>query len=395
MRVLFLTDSLSDLDGVGRYAVRLIAALERQRSGLEVEILLARKHRPSSAEVPARWKVSVGLPPDYFFRMSRPRFWANLTGSSLRIARAARRADLVHAIKDYPHSLAGVLGARFARRPCVATAHGTYSVQPLLTRRHEELARFTYRNLAGLVAVSRHTEERLEAILGPDRPDRWVVIPNAVSVDHYAVLPEIGARPWHAHPFTLSIGELKERKGHHLALEAWCRVAASRPDLHHYLVGKRSGDEYEAGLLRQIEAAGMPARVHLLGNVSESEKIDLLRRARVFLHAPVTARDGGFEGFGIVYLEAAASGVPAIGTLGSGAEDAIVDGVTGFLVEPRVEAVAAALERLLGDEALRTRLGAAGLERARASSWDDNARAVLALYDEVLGVDGAPSERET
>ena len=89
------------------------------------------------------------------------------------------------------------------------------------------------------------------------------------------------------------------------------------------------------------------------------------------------------------------SGVPAIGTLGSGAEDAIVDGVTGFLVEPRVEAVAAALERLLGDEALRTRLGAAGLERARASSWDDNARAVLALYDEVLGVDGAPSERET
>ena len=393
MRVLFLTDSLSDLDGVGRYAVSLIAALERQRPDLEFEILLARKHKPSSAEVPRHWKVSVGLPPDYFFHMSRPRFWASLTKSSLKVARAARRADLVHAIKDYPHSLAGVLGARFARRPCVATAHGTYSVQPLLVKRHEELARFTYENLAGLVAVSRHTEERLVGILGPSRPRRLLVIPNAVSAADYAARPEIGPRPWHEHPFTLSIGELKERKGHHLALEAWCRVAASRPELRHYVVGKRVGDAYEASLLRLVAERGGADRVRFLGNVSESEKLDLLRRAQVFLHTPVTAKDGGFEGFGIVYLEAAASGVPAIGTRGSGAEDAIADGESGFLVEPEVEAVAAALERLLGDEGLRKRMGAAGLARARASSWDDNARSVLALYDEVLGADGAAPGR--
>lgn len=395
MRVLFLTDSLSDLDGVGRYTVRLLNAMQRQREDLEVEILLARKHRPISAEVPERWKVSVGLPPDYFFYMSKPRFWASLTKSSLKIARAARRADLVHAIKDYPHSLAGVLGARFARRPCIATAHGTYSVQPLLTPRHADLARFTYRSLAGLVAVSRHTEARLVSILGPSRPRRFVVIPNAVSADHYAAAPEIGPRPWHAHPFTLSIGELKERKGHHLAIEAWCRAAANSPDLHHYLVGKGSGDEYESSLRRTIAAFDLAARIHLLGNVNESDKIDLLRRARVFLHTPVTGSDGGFEGFGIVYLEAAACGVPSIGTLDSGAEDAIVDGETGLLVEPNAEAVSAALERLLSDGALRSRLGAGGLELARRSSWDENARRVLALYDEVLGVDGAAPGRDT
>src|SRR5688572_15603214 len=49
MRVLYLTDSLSDLDGVGRYAVRLIHALEELEPGLQVEVLLARKHRPTSA----------------------------------------------------------------------------------------------------------------------------------------------------------------------------------------------------------------------------------------------------------------------------------------------------------------------------------------------------------
>ena len=52
MRVLYLTDSLSDLDGVGRYTYRLIAALEKLHPELEVEILLARKHRPTSDAIP-------------------------------------------------------------------------------------------------------------------------------------------------------------------------------------------------------------------------------------------------------------------------------------------------------------------------------------------------------
>ena len=95
MRVLFLTDSLSDLDGVGRYAVRLIAALEELRPDIEVEILLARKHRPTSADVPARWNVRVALPPDYFYYMPAWRFWPSAWLASARIASAARHCDTV------------------------------------------------------------------------------------------------------------------------------------------------------------------------------------------------------------------------------------------------------------------------------------------------------------
>ena len=120
MRVLYLTDSLSDLDGVGRYAVRLIHALEELSPALEVEVLLARKHRPTSSAVPSRWKVSVALPPDYFFYMPAARFWANAALAIPRIRAAARRADLVHAVKDYPHSWAGLVGARLAGKPIVS-----------------------------------------------------------------------------------------------------------------------------------------------------------------------------------------------------------------------------------------------------------------------------------
>lgn len=383
MRVLFLTDSLSDLDGVGRYAVCLIRALEELRPDLQVEVLLARKHRPTSSAVPGHWEVAVALPPDYFFYMSPLRFWTSFAAAVWQVRRRAARADLVHAIKDYPHSFAGVAGARLAGRPCVATAHGTYSVQPLLDRRHARWARWTYARLGAVIAVSGYTKKRILASIAPTElePERVHVVPNAVTpVDAGSGFP--GTRdPW---PFTLAIGEVKERKGHHLSLGAFLRLAPRHPDLHHVIIGKATGDAYHEDLVARVRAAGVEDRVHWLGNVSEPEKADWLRRACVFVHTPVTSQDGGFEGFGIVYLEASACGVPVVGTRDSGAEDAIDDGVTGLLVDQDVDAVRAGVERLLDDESLRAALGQGGIERARRSSWTENARAVLAIYDATL-----------
>ena len=389
LRVLFLTDSLSDLDGVGRYAVELIRALERLEPGLGVHVLLARKHRPTSSAVPPHWRVEVALPPDYFFHMPRARFWPALIAASWRVRRAARSVDLVHAIKDYPHSLVGVLGARSAGVPCVATAHGTYAVQPLVDARHRRLARWAWRHYAAVIAVSGYTARRIAEALGADLdPARLHVIPNAVTAELPAARPapplQGGPRPWHGVPFTLGIGELKERKGHHIAVAAWASVARARPDLHHFVVGKASDEEYQRGLVELARRQGVAERLHFLGNVSEDEKHDLLQRARVFVHTPVTASGGGFEGFGIVYLGAAAAGLPSIGTLESGAEDAVIDDESGVLVPPRVETVAAALERLLDDEPLRARLASAARAHAAQATWEANARRVLALYREVL-----------
>lgn len=392
MRVLFLTDSLSDLDGVGRYAMRLIAALERLRPGFEPRVLLGRKHRPTSVDVPARWDVTVALPPDYFYYMAPLRFAASLelgVRSAVRAGRGVRGAgpvDLVHAIKDFPHNLVALRAARKLGVPCVATAHGTYSVAPLESSRHSARARRTYEGLDAVVAVSGYTARRIRELTatGGGAPRRMIAVPNAVEARHYLAPRPVGPRPWHEGPFVLSIGQLKERKGIHLALEAFCRVAPDHPEVAYFVVGKRSGDDYERALEARIARAGLGHRVQLLGNVGEDEKVDLLQRAEVFLHTPVQAADGGFEGFGIVYLEAAAAGTPSIGTTGCGAEDAIVQGETGRLVAPAPGPVADALEHLLADDALRARMSAAARAHAARSSWERNAREVLALYDEVL-----------
>ena len=385
MRLLFLTDSLSDLDGVGRYAMRLIAAMEARTPGMEVHVLLAHKHRPTSGQVPEHWKVEVALPPDYFFYMSPARYWVWRLLATLRVWRAARHADLVHAIKDYPHNQVALDGARLAGRPCVATAHGTYTIQPILSKRHGARARRTYLGFSCIISVSSYTRRRLLELLPELDAGRVVVIPNCVAAEHYVEPREVGPRPWHGKRFTLGIGEIKERKGHHLALAAWCRVAKDHPDLHHFLVGRRSGDDYEASLVAMAEEAGVGERLHLLGNIDEDEKVDLLQRAEVFVHTPVTAADGGFEGFGIVYLEASASGTPVIGTLDCGAEDAIVDGETGRLVAQETAAVEVALRELCEDADLRDRMAVAGREHAGASDWDENAAGVLGLFGEALG----------
>ncbi len=387
MKVVFLTDSLSDIDGVGRYSVRLISALEELRPDLEVCVLLARKHRPTSKDVPAHWKVEVALPPDYFFYMTPFRFRVWRMIGTWRTRRALRGASLVHAIKDYPHSLVAVDAADKAGIPCVATGHGTYTIQPVVQEGpHRALALGAYGRFKALISVSRYTKRLLLKLVDPSTldPARVHVIPNAVDAESYVGERPVGETPWSGKRFTLGIGEVKERKGHHLAVAAWARCAKTETDLYHFIVGHKTGDAYEEHLRELARAEGVEDRLVLLGNVTEDEKIDLLQRAEVFVHTPVTASDGGFEGFGIVYLEAAAAGTPSIGSLDSGAEDAIVDGETGRLVEQNVEAIEPALRELLTDDGKRAALSAGGRAHAGRSSWIDNARRVLEIYDGVL-----------
>ncbi|MEZ5977098.1 MAG: hypothetical protein R3F34_02635 [Planctomycetota bacterium] len=135
LKVLYLTDSLSDLDGVGRYTVSLLRALEEDVPGFVPTVQLARKHRPTSQDVPQHWKVEVALPPDYFFYMTPARFWVSLVKSTLAVRRAARNVDIVHGIKDYPHNLvAAAFGRASPASPSSPLAHGTYTVQPLFDR---------------------------------------------------------------------------------------------------------------------------------------------------------------------------------------------------------------------------------------------------------------------
>ena len=126
----------------------------------------------------------------------------------------------------------------------------------------------------------------------------------------------------------------------------------------------------------------MQAHVRFLGFVPEALKPALYGAVDVF--AMPVRRDGdSVEGFGIVYMEAAYYGVPSLAGCEGGAVDAVLDMQTGLIVDGLdTVAVTAQLHRLLMDDGLRQRLGAAARQRAREEfSWSHAIKSYIALCD--------------
>jgi phosphatidyl-myo-inositol dimannoside synthase len=162
---------------------------------------------------------------------------------------------------------------------------------------------------------------------------------------------------------------LVPRKGFDVVIEAATHLLPHRPDLSIVVVGAGR----DASRLRII-ARRHSVPVHFLGRVPDSDLADLYGAADVFA---MLCRDrwGGLEqeGFGIVFLEAAACGVPQVAGASGGADEAVEDGVTGLVVRrPRhADEVATALASLLDDPERRARMGNAARRRAADEfSWD-------------------------
>jgi phosphatidylinositol alpha-1,6-mannosyltransferase len=129
---------------------------------------------------------------------------------------------------------------------------------------------------------------------------------------------------------------------------------------------------------------GIEARVTFHGRLRASDLEALYDSCDIFVMPSRLSRSGGGEGFGIVYLEASAHGLPVIAANEGGAIDAVVDGKTGLLVDPRsAEAVAAAIAAILTDVTLYRELSSGGLDWARAHDWRVLAHQYDALVAEV------------
>jgi phosphatidylinositol alpha-1,6-mannosyltransferase len=205
------------------------------------------------------------------------------------------------------------------------------------------------------------------------------------GVDHTRFVPLNGAErdavrrrlglPLRAE-LVLSVGRLVPRKGIGTLLEAVALLAPSRPDLCLAIAG--TGREADK-LKRLAETLG--PRCLMLGRVPDADLASLYGAADVFAQ-PTCTRWGGLEqeGFGIVFLEAAACGVPAVAGRSGGAAEAVLDGVTGLVVQDPKDpfAVASALASLLDDPAARERLGRRARDRVESGFTYDLLAAQLA-----------------
>jgi phosphatidyl-myo-inositol dimannoside synthase len=183
-------------------------------------------------------------------------------------------------------------------------------------------------------------------------------------------------------PIIVTVSRLAERyKGHDVMLRALPLVRARVPDAQWLVVGDGPlRPVYE----RMARVFGVSEMVRFVGDVDDEERDRWLDQAHVFAMPSRLSPNGGGEGFGIVYLEAGAHRLPVIAGNVGGALDAVVDGVTGLLVDPTDHvAVAGALIELLLDRSRAAALGDAGATRAHEFAWESVAKRVQCVLREV------------
>jgi phosphatidylinositol alpha-1,6-mannosyltransferase len=212
-----------------------------------------------------------------------------------------------------------------------------------------------------------------EAVRAAGRPLPGIVVSPGVDTDRFVPLDDaaradarmrFGLDP--TRPLVVGVSRLVPRKGFDVLIDA----VAGLPDVQ-LAIGGTGRDR--SRLAVQIAHAGLAGRAHLLGRVADADLPALYGCADVFA-MPCRDRWNGLEaeGFGIVFVEAAAAGVPAVAGRSGGSHEAVDDGVTGAVVDGRrVPAVRAAIERLIADDGARRAAGVAARERAvREFSYD-------------------------
>jgi glycosyltransferase involved in cell wall biosynthesis len=317
---------------------------------------------------------------------------------SLRARRhlRARRGefDVVHDNQTLGYGLLGDLGA-----PLVTTVHHPITVDRQLeldaaegwqrrmsvrrwyafTRMQKRVAR----RLPSVLTVSGTSRQEIVDHLGV-REDRVHVVHIGADTDLFSPDPAVQRVPGRI--VTTSSADVP-LKGLVFLVEALAKVRTEHPSAHLVVVGRRAED---GPVAQAIERYGLEGAVEFVKGIPDAELVDLVRSAEVACVPSL------YEGFSLPAAEAMATGTPLVATTGGAIpEVAGRDGETCLAVPPGdAGALAAGLNRLLGDPELRARLGAAGRERVlRHFTWARAAEGTVLHYRAALAGSAGPDPR--
>ena len=246
---------------------------------------------------------------------------------------------------------------------------------------HEDYMRMV-QTIDGIICVS---EQACATFLNSGVPaEKLHMVRNGINVHHGMADREGARRRLALHPGTtigLTVGRLAEQKGHEYLIGAIPLVLKRVRAAMFIIVGE---GELEGQLRTHINESGLDEHAYLIGRCDYVP--DLMAAADLFVLPSL------FEGLPLVVLEAMAAGLPVVGTRVCGTSEAVVDGVTGRLVQARnPEALARGILEVLENPVVARQWGAAGRARLeREFSADRMARETAAIYEELLLLSGWP-----
>lgn len=270
---------------------------------------------------------------------------------------------------------------KIRRIPHVVSVHGLDAAW-YLEDAFDVVGRMTLRGADRIFFTTRRVGERFLGSLTTE--EQLTVVRCGINPEAYR---ETGSDSSRAEtiedsPSVLCLGRLVSRKGFDTVIQAMPRVRRAVPGARLVVCGDGPDRDRLEGL---AESHGLNSAVMFPGYVPEQEKREYLHACDVFAMPSREEEGGNIEGFGIVYLEAAACGKPSIAAETGGVPEAVLHEETGLLVPPDdPDALADAIVKLLKDDELRQRLGRAARRRVEQElNWTSIARRVHGILEEV------------
>ncbi len=256
-----------------------------------------------------------------------------------------------------------------------------------------EIERRAVRESDAIVAASEIEASELMQLYGAD-PKKICVVPCGVDTDAFRPLRQVDAREAlgrdQCERLILFVGRIEQIKGIDVLLEALGDLFRRRPDLRHdvclVVVGGALDPNDDAPELEKLEDLRRLVHEHRLeDNVDFIGSVDQGRLALWYDAADVCAVPSLTESFGLVALEAMASGTPVVATRVGGLQTVVEHGESGLLVAANDhQALAEAMERILTDHRLRMHLAHGARDRAERFTWSRVGDGIEMLYDRVL-----------
>ncbi|TQK31417.1 glycosyltransferase family 4 protein [Arthrobacter sp. SLBN-53] len=369
------------IGGLGRHVHHL--ATELVDAGHEVVVLSRRPTGTDPSTHPSTDEMSEGVrviaaaqdPHEFAFGTDMMAWTLAMGHSMIRSGLTLRdwQPDLVHA-HDWLVAHPAIALAEFFDVPLVSTIHATEAgrhsgwVSGAVSRQVHALESWLVHESDSLITCSASMREEITELFGPGLAET-TVIPNGIDTDGW---PFAARRPHDGAPELLFFGRLEYEKGVHDAIAALPRIRRTHPGTTLTIAGDGT----------QLDFLSAQARKHkVLKATKFIGRVDHEGLVRLLHKADVAVLPSHYEPFGIVALEAAATGTPLVTSNIGGLGEAVIDGVTGVSCPPRdVAALADAVRRVLDDPTAAQQRALAARDRLGDFSWPTVADHTAQVY---------------
>jgi len=280
--------------------------------------------------------------------------------------------DIVH-VQTTTMSIIGVLAKKLLRKPYVVWGRGSDIYTPWLFK--NRISRLVLKNADAVIALTEDMKKEMQKTCDKD----IYVIPNGVDFEKFWNLSKKDIRRklgiTNEQRIVISVGSLRPVKGIKYLIQAMSVLRQKNTKANLMLVG--DGEERQ-NLEELVEELNLGDYITFAGEVPNEKIPEYMVASDVFALPSLS------EGFGIVNLEAMASGLPAVVSNVSGLPEIIKDGENGFLVEPRNPLeIAKKIQLLLEDNKLRERISRNNKEKAKSYNWESVVEKLEKVYQAV------------